>query len=180
MINGYIYLIHAENSTHYKIGFTSRDPFVRLKELQTGSSVPLTLIHFWKGSLANEHDIHNMLQQFRIQGEWFDLELGTLLEAMTYTRQEILRPKETSDVPLEDSSMEGEYGSIEVLYGTYKGCQGFYSEDVEVNEEVIQLVLHEYIPYTTIRDRVLAKVYLENIGEVYLPLSVIHSSGDIP
>jgi hypothetical protein len=57
-----------------KIGFTDGDPYVRLQDLQTGSSVPLRLIGSMAGNKDTEKDLHRRFAAWRVLfagQEWF-------------------------------------------------------------------------------------------------------------
>lgn len=66
----FVYFIIAKPSSLVKIGI-AKDPRGRVKILQTGNHEELT----WIGSLAGGHEleqeIHQMLADTRVRGEWF-------------------------------------------------------------------------------------------------------------
>jgi hypothetical protein len=70
----YLYLIRDGNSNHYKIGI-SEYPKDRLKCLQIGNKTELKLIAccVHDNARKTEESIHNMLKEFKINGEWFEL-----------------------------------------------------------------------------------------------------------
>jgi len=74
-----IYFIQAPNGL-FKIG-KSKNPKARLKTLQVGSPVKLTLKKIIKGGLALEHVLHIYFKHLRKHGEWFrpDYELKQFL-----------------------------------------------------------------------------------------------------
>lgn len=71
----YIYLIRNDNEDTYKIGVTKNDPKKRLKQLQTGSSSPLTLINFFQTQYPYrlETMLHNYFKLNNYNGEWYIL-----------------------------------------------------------------------------------------------------------
>lgn len=72
-----IYLINLESTSLYKIGRT-KDIKKRMKQLQTGASFPLILIHeFSTGDEESklEKTIHRAFAHYKTQGEWFDFDL---------------------------------------------------------------------------------------------------------
>lgn len=73
--NGYIYCIHQINSDFYKIGFTSKHPDKRLRELQTGNPHDLSVI--WYRAVINvkqvECIIHDYLVKYKYRNEWFKI-----------------------------------------------------------------------------------------------------------
>lgn len=73
---GYIYLIRNDNDDTYKIGVTKNDPKKRLKQLQTGSSSPLTLINFFQTQYPYrlETMLHNYFKSNNCNGEWYMLD----------------------------------------------------------------------------------------------------------
>lgn len=72
----YIYAICQEGTTLIKIGRTT-NPDARLKNLQIGSGVPLTMKYLWRVSdaVSMEGKLHKRFENLRIQGEWFRLSL---------------------------------------------------------------------------------------------------------
>lgn len=72
-LDGWIYLIACEQPLSVKIGFTTKHPRARLKQLQTGNPNKLKLIGWFPGSLQAEREIHESMAEFRLQGEWFKL-----------------------------------------------------------------------------------------------------------
>lgn len=68
-----IYFIQSQNGS-IKIGYTDRDPQIRLKELQTGNPEKLELIAVSNGSRYQERKIHKTLKKWRCKGgtEWYE------------------------------------------------------------------------------------------------------------
>lgn len=79
MQEGLVYLIRAEGTDLYKIGFTTRSPEDRRASLQTGNPYPLKVITSWAATFEEERKIHSLLTAFRREGEWFELTIGGLL-----------------------------------------------------------------------------------------------------
>ncbi len=73
--SGYVYIIRKENSTHYKIGWTSDSNIEkRCKNLQTGSPEKLFVTgYFPASSQKTEKVIHKYFSKYHITGEWFNL-----------------------------------------------------------------------------------------------------------
>lgn len=75
---GYIYLIHMDNTNFYKIGM-SLDPAIRLRTLQTGNPHPLYLINTQtvQDMRSAELNFHRLFETHRVPNahvrEWFDL-----------------------------------------------------------------------------------------------------------
>jgi Meiotically up-regulated gene 113 len=67
---GFVYLIQVDGSERVKIGF-SLSPETRLKQLQTGSPFPLSLVGQWPGTPADERRIHRLFADCRSHLEWF-------------------------------------------------------------------------------------------------------------
>lgn len=65
---GFVYLIFGGG--RLKIGL-AREPEKRLRGLQAGSPVPLTLLAKIPGSLALEAQLHKRFEKYRLHGEWF-------------------------------------------------------------------------------------------------------------
>jgi len=65
-----VYLI--SNGLHIKVG-VSIDPQSRMEALQTGSSLPLTLLYDMTGGFDLEAQLHERYKDRRVLGEWFAL-----------------------------------------------------------------------------------------------------------
>lgn len=70
---GTVYILRAEGVDAVKIGFTSVQLDRRIRDLQTGCPHILTLIAAQAGTKADEVTIHDALRDYRLRGEWFDL-----------------------------------------------------------------------------------------------------------
>lgn len=76
MVEGYVYLIKAENTNDYKIGITRKDNVNdRIKQLQTGAADKLDIVYTFKSKYANliENSLHRWFRKKRKEGEWFSL-----------------------------------------------------------------------------------------------------------
>lgn len=71
-----VYLIQAEDTDNFKIGFTTQDPEKRISQLQTGSGNKLKLLKTFKTKYGTrlESRLHTEFRHKRIEGEWFLLE----------------------------------------------------------------------------------------------------------
>lgn len=65
------YVIGIEGSPLVKIGYTSVKPHERRGALQTGLPFELTLLWSIPGDF--ESQLHDMFEEYRVRGEWFDL-----------------------------------------------------------------------------------------------------------
>jgi hypothetical protein len=68
-MQGCTYFIQAISGGLIKIGYTSKDPALRLRDLQTGSPHELRVIATIPGNV--ERQLHVQFQEFRRHGEWF-------------------------------------------------------------------------------------------------------------
>lgn len=70
---GFVYFaaIGEPRPTHIKIGFSKNDPNLRIKGLQTGCPYPIRLLGFVIGTATQEAELHDVLRDDRVQGEWF-------------------------------------------------------------------------------------------------------------
>lgn len=66
-----LYIIQSDLTGMIKIG-RSKDPQKRLKQLQTGNPNKLKLIASFEGEGWKEKILHERLDSFRLEGEWFD------------------------------------------------------------------------------------------------------------
>ena len=71
MKNDYLYFIQSDRTGMIKIG-RSKDPNKRLKQLQTGNANKLRLIASFRGMGWREKFIHEKLNRWSEEGEWFD------------------------------------------------------------------------------------------------------------
>ena len=69
-LSGFVYFLATE--TAVKIGY-SADPNQRLKALKIALSGNINFIAMVRGSMLNEKTLHSMLSQYRLRGEWFEL-----------------------------------------------------------------------------------------------------------
>lgn len=84
--NTHVYLIHLCGTDFYKIG-VSKNPYRRLRSLQTSAPAPLELIGYMDAALEKkcyltESRLHEKYDQHRVSGEWFCLgkdDLGDVL-----------------------------------------------------------------------------------------------------
>lgn len=86
MTTSFIYVI-GSNGPPYKVGI-SKDPKRRLKNIQTGHPHKLEILSiketaFNKTKLL-ETIIHRNINKYKTHGEWFDIELETLLLEIDY------------------------------------------------------------------------------------------------
>ena len=75
-----IYLIRAEKTNLYKIGYTAGKVESRVKGLQTGCPYKISIIRELTGDQAKEKRLHNIFSEFRKEGEWFEFNKETLDE----------------------------------------------------------------------------------------------------
>jgi hypothetical protein len=66
--HGFIYAIHGGGLT--KFGW-AKNPDARLKDLQRGSPVTLSIVARREGSCRQEFALHRRLAEHRVHGEWF-------------------------------------------------------------------------------------------------------------
>ena len=70
-------IFFISNGTAIKIGFTRHeDATIRLRQLQTASSVKLFLLYVIEGSMQTETYLHRYFgEEYRLHGEWYDFEM---------------------------------------------------------------------------------------------------------
>ena len=79
-----IYLVKAEGTNLYKIGYTGGKAKSRVKAMQTGCPYRLSIIKEVEGSQCREKLLHEAFLGKRKQGEWFELDDKTLREVSVY------------------------------------------------------------------------------------------------
>lgn len=77
-IKGVIYVIGGPTGP-VKIGWTRGNVEARLKQLQIGNPLPLSILKTMKGTTHDETDLHIRLTNYHIRGEWFEREVLALL-----------------------------------------------------------------------------------------------------
>jgi T5orf172 domain len=80
--DGSVYFIHDRDRDQIKIGH-SRDPWRRIRTLQTGNSGELYLVGVMAAPKEIEKSIHWELYNYKKRGEWFTKEVLRWLEART-------------------------------------------------------------------------------------------------
>jgi hypothetical protein len=71
---GFVYVVGIGDPylTHVKIGFTRKNPFARMASLQTGCPFKMRMIGYIFGNEAMEAELHDVLCNSRVEGEWFE------------------------------------------------------------------------------------------------------------
>lgn len=70
---GFVYFIAIGGAyvSHIKVGFTRKNPYARMKSLQTGCPFKMKMIGFVFGNEGMEAEMHDVFSQDRQEGEWF-------------------------------------------------------------------------------------------------------------
>jgi hypothetical protein len=68
-MQGWTYFIQAKEGGLIKIGYTSKHPEIRLRDLQIGSPQELTILATIPGNV--ETSLHRLFANWRQHGEWF-------------------------------------------------------------------------------------------------------------
>jgi hypothetical protein len=88
---GFVYLIHADTTDRYKIGFSRKHPKARLKDLQCGNPYALRLVAFVVGEVNDEQAIQSRLLNYYVRGEWFRFDSKELAVASFLNGHQNLR-----------------------------------------------------------------------------------------
>ena len=86
-----IYLIRAEKTNLYKIGYTSGKAEDRVKALQTGCPHKISIVRELMGDQTREKRLHSIFSKYRKEGEWFEFDKETLKKVedeMVFTTKE--------------------------------------------------------------------------------------------
>jgi hypothetical protein len=77
---GWIYIIgaHVGMDSLVKIGFTAGSAEKRMHTLQLGSPVELCVVTTFRGTRAQEQEMHRTFAEYRSHREWFRFEGGLL------------------------------------------------------------------------------------------------------
>jgi hypothetical protein len=83
--SGWVYLIHIEGTTYYKIGF-AKSIKNRLNQMQTGCPHKMKVVAKVNHSNARSYEslIHSFVRDRNVRGEWFDLDDDYLAEVKTW------------------------------------------------------------------------------------------------
>lgn len=70
---GFVYFVAIGDPyiTHVKVGFTAKNPWARVRDLQTGCPFKMQLLGFVFGCRGMEAELHDVLGDDRCEGEWF-------------------------------------------------------------------------------------------------------------
>jgi len=82
---GRVYVIGCQVGC--KIGWTSGDPIARVRALQTGNPYPLHLVGSVVGTMKMEAAAHERFDEYRMAGEWFNMNPFDALMWLTYEGQ---------------------------------------------------------------------------------------------
>ena len=99
-----IYLVNAKNTDLYKIGYTEGSVKGRIKALQTGCPHVLSIVEQCSGSIAHEQHLHQVFEDNRTHGEWFEFDKETLTKVIdtmtsaTDTEKDIVEIKKFRDM----------------------------------------------------------------------------------
>ena len=87
--SGWIYLIHIEATTYYKIGF-AKSIKNRLNQMQTGCPHKMKVVAKVHHSNARSYEslIHRLVRDRNVRGEWFDLDDNYLAQAKKWFKSD--------------------------------------------------------------------------------------------
>ena len=71
-MTSYIYFIQANGDGPIKIGTTRYNPTRRMVKIQCDCPWPVRLLGAIEGTVSQEKQIHEVLDRYRTQGEWFE------------------------------------------------------------------------------------------------------------
>lgn len=77
----WVYFIQAGTNGPVKIG-TADSPRLRCEHFQTGNHRPLSVVHKFRGSIEDEHALHELFTDLHVRGEWFRARVLELLPAL--------------------------------------------------------------------------------------------------
>jgi hypothetical protein len=77
-----VYIMIDKNTSLYKIG-RSKNPSIREKTLQSEKPT-IELLYQWDAKISDEGKLHDMFENKRIRGEWFNLDYNDLLTIKSF------------------------------------------------------------------------------------------------
>lgn len=133
---GQVYLIRAGSTNLYKVGYTSKTPEERRASLQTGNPYPLEVVTSWPGTPDDEKRLHGLLEDYRREGEWFELTVASLIGLLARYEALSSEPKEPQTTVLSESELESrikrdiheayfDYGPVSNDGGTIVVSEGY-------------------------------------------------------
>lgn len=93
-----IYFIRDPLARRVKIGF-AKDPWNRLRNIQTGCSTDLELAGVMPGEAADERVLHRQFASYHVRGEWF-AETGELAAYVASVPVPLREPRRVRRAPL--------------------------------------------------------------------------------
>lgn len=107
-ISSGVYVIKVQNSSKYKIGRTINIK-KRIKQFSTGNPFNIKLLYFIEtiNYKKLEKNLHNILKQFRIKGEWFNFEDNDLVELESAIAQYTEKSNENKLYNIKITSLHG-------------------------------------------------------------------------
>ncbi len=135
-----IYFIQATVSGFIKIGYAI-EPWNRIKQLQTGSSEPLTILKSIPGNKEREKEIQNFLIAHRIRGEWYkpDVEVLNFIRQLDEPEYEVIGVhayailrRDTEDSPTDHCPFCG----ARHIHGIGDGHRSAHCSSSETKEEI--------------------------------------------
>lgn len=166
-----VYFIHDKNARAVKIG-TTNNLQRRLKEMQTSSPTKLNVLKVIDSAgRAEEIELHERFKDYRIMGEWFNLD-GKLLRYLNiiddHLHDESHHKHLHSESHRGDDHMNTEinFHLEEVLHG------GIFTGSIDIFTECENLVFEHRSLAKTLRERPdrikFCWNHSEEIGEIYL------------
>jgi hypothetical protein len=68
---GFVYFLQDKTNKNIKIGFTTKDPEIRVAQFRKMNSNPSTILFSIPATRSTESFLHNNLKEFHVHGEWF-------------------------------------------------------------------------------------------------------------
>lgn len=129
-----IYLIKAEETNLYKIGYTSGTAKSRIKTLQTGCPYKLCVVEEVDGSLEKERWLHKTFSKNRKQGEWFEFNEEDL--------EKVCEKIKTKALPKPEVSLEEYRDMYERFIRKEDSCD--FSMDSFLYVAILEIMLGNY------------------------------------
>jgi hypothetical protein len=112
MTQTFIYAIHCPNKNEIKIGYAG-NPVSRLLQLQTGTTDRLDLLMTFIGSNSEEKELHTLLSEHRVSGEWFVYNSAVLTTLDKYYKTNFPTPKDRGiEIAAKEVILEKAYSLI--------------------------------------------------------------------
>ncbi|WP_443192884.1 GIY-YIG nuclease family protein [Methylobacterium sp. NMS14P] len=85
-----VYLLWAEGTDRFKVGYTGGSVDARASQLETGCPYPIRILGERHWNSAGERRLHRLLDAYRVHREWFALPEAIVWPLLRFFRVDLL------------------------------------------------------------------------------------------